>query len=147
MKRILVCTDGEEQTKRAEEQALVLAELFSAHVTGLYVQSTHLSKFTHEIYAVNRNECRDHLDAELQKEGAAALIALGRKCASRGILYEPRMRQGDVAEEIISEASQGSYDLLIMGAKLLSSWRERLESINVPLHVFKRSPVPMLFVR
>lgn len=147
MKRILVCTDGEEHTKNAEEQALLLAERFSAHVTGLYVQSTHLSKFTHEIYAVNRNECRDHLDSELQKEGVAALDALGRICASRGIVYEPRMRQGDIAEEIVSEASQGSYDLLIMGAKLLSSWRKRLESVNVPLHVFKRAPVPMLFVR
>jgi len=147
MKTILVCTDGEEHTLKAEEHAVDLAQLLGAAVTGLYVQSTFLRKFTHEIYAVNRNECREHLDTELRREGTAALEALGRRCADRGISYEPRMRQGDVADEILEEASAGIYDLMVMGAKLLSSWRGRLESVNVPLDVFKRAPLPMLFVR
>jgi nucleotide-binding universal stress UspA family protein len=56
------------------------------------------------------------------------------------------MRQGDVADEIVGEASTG-YDLLVMGARRHESWRSRLESVNVPLAVFKRAPLPMLFVR
>jgi len=147
MERILVCTDGEEQTLKAEERAVELAERFGATVTGLYVLSPFLKKFTHEIYAVNRNECRAHLDASLKREGEMALEALGKRCAARGVPYVPRMRHGEIADEIVSEAAEGGYDLLIMGAKLLKNWRERLESYKVPEDVFKRAPIPMMFVR
>jgi nucleotide-binding universal stress UspA family protein len=146
MKRILVCTDGEPHTIGAEGHTLDLAAQSGAAVTGLYVQSTFLEKFTHEIYAVGRNECRAHLDREILAQGQAALDALGRRCAERGIPFEARMRQGDVADEIVGEASTG-YDLLVMGARRHESWRSRLESVNVPLAVFKRAPLPMLFVR
>jgi len=147
MKRILVCTDGEDHSTRAEEHAILIAAAFGASITGLYVRSTHLTKFTHEIYAVGRNECRDHLDAQLAKEGTAALDALGRRCIERGVSYESKMLQGDIAEEIVKEASESPYDLLVMGTKLLGNWRERIESANVPLQVFKRAPLPTLFVR
>jgi nucleotide-binding universal stress UspA family protein len=147
MQRILVCTDGEEHTLKAQEHAVTLAEQFRASVMGLYVQSPFLKKFTHEIYAVNRNECCQHLDDSLRREGLEALEALQQRCAQRGVTYNSKIREGDIAEEIISEASTGGYDLLIMGAKLLGNWRERLESVNVPLAVFKRAPIPMLFVR
>ncbi|MFO7612389.1 MAG: universal stress protein [Clostridia bacterium] len=147
MKRILVCTDGENHTLRAEEKAIELAERFGSKIIGLYVQSTFLEKFTHEIYAVNRNECRDHLNRELIKEGNAALEALARRCTALNVPFEARMRQGDIAVEIIREASEGGYDLLVMGAKLLKTWRERIESYNVSLRVFKEACVPMLFIR
>lgn len=147
MERILVCTDGEEHTVKAEEHAVALAVRFGASLTGLYVQSNFLTKFTHEIYAVNRNECRRHLDDALRNEGLAAIDALGRRCRESGVAYEPKIREGDIAEEIISEASQGAYDLLVMGARLLGSWRERIESFNVAQDVFRRAPLPMLFVR
>lgn len=147
MQRILVCTDGEEHTLKAEEHAIVLAERFGASVMGLYVQSPFLKKFTHEIYAVNRNECRQHLDDALRREGLLALEAFGRRCAKRGLSYFSRIREGDIVEEIVDEASTGGYDLLVMGAKLLDTWRSRLESVNIPLAVFKRAPIPMLFVR
>jgi nucleotide-binding universal stress UspA family protein len=147
MKLILVCTDGEEHTVKAEEHAMVLAKQFGARLTGLYVQSPFLKKFTHEIYAVNRNECARHLDEALHNEGVLALECLGQRCAENGVSYDSQMREGDIVEEIIDEASHGGYDLLIMGAKLLDTWRSRLESVNVPLAVFKRSPIPMLFVR
>lgn len=147
MQRILICTDGEEHSLKAEEHAITLGERFGASVMGLYVQSPFLKKFTHEIYAVNRNECRQHLDDALRREGLLALEALGRRCAERGVTYNSSIREGDIVEEIVSEASTGRYDLLIMGAKLLGTWRERLESVNIPLAVFKLAPIPMLFVR
>jgi nucleotide-binding universal stress UspA family protein len=146
MKRVLVCTDGEPHSLRAEAHAVELASHAGATVAGLYVQSTFLEKFTHEIYAVGRNECRAHLDREIEAQGRAALEALARRCAERNIPFLARVRRGDVAEEIVSEASAG-YDLLVMGAQRHESWRRRLESVNVPLAVFKRAPLPMLFVR
>lgn len=147
MKRILVCTDGEEHTHGAESQAMELARALGASIVGLYVLSPYLKKFTDEIYAVNRNECRAHLDDSLRREGDAALAALGRQCAERGLEYSPLMRYGDIADEIVDEAAGGDYLMLVMGSKLLKGWRERLESCNVAQDVFRRVTAPVLFVR
>ena len=56
MKRILVCTGSEPHTLGVENPAVELAARFGAAVTGLFVQSTFLKKFTHEIYAQYANE-------------------------------------------------------------------------------------------
>lgn len=147
MKRILICTDGEEHTVKAEEHAVVLGTCLPAHVTALYVQSNFLHKFVHEIYAVGRNECRAHIDSSLHREGLEALETFGRRCASRGVSFELRVRYGDIADEIIRESSEGQHDLVIMGSKLLTTLRRRLESVNVAMEVFKKTPIPALFVR
>lgn len=147
MKQILICTDGENHSVKAENYAVTLACCLPASLTGLYVQSTFLHKFVHEIYAVGRNECKDHIDTSLRTEGIEALASLGRRCEQHDIILHSKIRKGDVAEEIIAEIRDSQYDLLVMGAKLLTSWRNRLESVNVSLDIFKQSPIPVLFVR
>jgi nucleotide-binding universal stress UspA family protein len=147
MKNILVCTDGEEHTLPAMAKALEIARPFGARLTGLYVLSPYLKKFTHEIYAVGREECRDHLDASLAREGGEALAQFERLCGEAGVACRTLTRNGEVADEIVAEASEGGYDMLVMGAKLLKKLMERIESVNVPQDVFKRCPIPMLFVR
>lgn len=147
MKNILVCTDGEEHTQKAIEKAMEIAKPFGARLTGLYVLSPYLKKFTHEIYAVGRDECRDHLDASLAKEGGEALAVFEWMCGHAGVACRTLMRNGEVADEIVAEAVEGGYDMIVMGAKLLKNLMERIESVNVPQDVFKRCPIPMLFVR
>jgi len=147
MQHILVCTDGEEHSITAETESILLARALAASITGLYVLSPYLKKFTDEIYAVGRNECRDHLDRELYRVGSEALASFSSRCATANIEYASLIRYGYVADEIIAEASTGTYRMLIMGAKLLTTWRERLVSMNVTADVFKKSPIPMYFVR
>lgn len=147
MQRILVCTDGEEHSVKAESEAILIAQSLGAGVTGLYVLSPYLKKFTHEIYAVGRDECRAHLDRELLREGSAGLASFAARCATAGLECSTLIRDGYVADEILAEASSGGYRMLVMGAKLLATWRERLVSVNVPEEVFRKSTIPMLFVR
>lgn len=147
MQKILLCTDGEEHTRKAEDVALQMARQFNARVVGLYVLDPFLKKFTHEIYAVNREACREHLDKHLQQEGEQALQALQEKSAAAGVQVETKMRSGPPEEEILAEIQEGGYDLLVMGAKLLTTWRERWESVNLPKKLFLQAPLPMLFVR
>jgi len=147
VQKLLVCTDGTELARRAEDLALTLAGQFQAQLTGLYVVDPFLKKFTHEIYAVNREACRDHLDKLLRQEGEQALASLQARCAFAGVAFIPKVRQGPPEEEILNEIQEGGYDLLIMGAKLLKSWRERLESVNLPKKIFSQAPISMLFVR
>ncbi len=147
MQRLLLCTDGDELANRAEAMALKLAGQFQAQLIGLYVVDPFLKKFTHEIYAVNREACRDHLDKLLRQEGEQALAALQAKCAEAGVTFLPKLRHGPPEEEILQEIKEVEYDLVIMGAKLLQSFRERLESVNLAKKIFSRAPIPMLFVR
>ena len=70
---ILFCVDGEPHTEKALRHALLLTGALSANLTALHVVDPYLEKYTHEIYAVGRNECRAHLDQSLRKEGLSAL--------------------------------------------------------------------------
>lgn len=144
---ILVCTDGEEHTSKAEEYALTLAKKFNATLAGLYVIDPFLKKFTNEIYAINRDECREHLDQSLKNEGEAALRNLSRKAESVGISTLTKMRYGDPEEEILNEMKDIKYDIVVMGGKLLKGWKERFESFNLSERVSKKSPLPILIVR
>jgi nucleotide-binding universal stress UspA family protein len=147
VKKLLICTDGEELAHRAEDQALHLAQRFAAHLVGLYVVDPFLQKFTFEIYAINREACREHLEKQLRQEGEKALAALQAKCAAAGVAFAAKLRYGHPEEEILREIQEGGYDLVIMGAKLLQTWRERLESVNLARKIFQLAPIPMLFVR
>ncbi|MDI1472347.1 MAG: universal stress protein [Thermodesulfovibrio sp.] len=147
IRKILLCTDGEEHSKKAEQYAICLAEKFESTIVCLFVVNPFLKKFTNEIYAINRNECRAHLDRAIQTEGKIALDNFQRLAQERQINTISKMRYGDPAEEILKEIKENSYDLIIMGAKLLKGWKMKFESFNLPEKIFKSSPIPMFFVR
>lgn len=147
MKKILLCTDGEEQTKKAEEYALTISLGIGASVTALHVVDPFLKKYTNEIYAVNRDECREHLDKSLQAEGEAAVAAFAARAAETGLSVSVLLRYGDPTEEILKELDDNSYDMVVMGSKVLKGWKERFESFKLSEKVFRKCPIPLLVVR
>lgn len=147
MKKILLCTDGEEHTVRAVEYAITLAEQSKAEIVGLYVVNPFLKRYTNEIYAVNRNECREYLDRALQKEGEEAVNKFMAKAKTKEVAAYAKIRYGDTEQEILREIDEGGYDIVILGAKLLKGWKERFESFSLPERIFRKSPISMVFVR
>jgi nucleotide-binding universal stress UspA family protein len=147
IKKILICTDGEKHSAKAEDCSISLAKQYGAQLVALYVVNPFLKKFTNEIYAVNRDECRDHLDRELSKEGKEALSNLKKKAAKHDVQVIQLIMNGSPEEIIVAEAAKGKYDMVILGAKLLRKWKERFESFNLPEKVFRDISVPVLFVR
>lgn len=147
LQRILFCSDDEPHTRKAEDYALLLAKLSSADLVAVYVVDPYLKKFTNEIYAVSRDECRDLLDRGLRAEGAKALGDFSARASAEGIPLQTKMRYGDRVEEILKETQEAEYDLVIMGGKILRNWKERFESVNLPYEVFKAITIPLLVVR
>ncbi len=147
IQRLLLLTDGESHTARAEEYALILASALSAELVALYIVEQHLKKFTHEIYAVNRNECRAHLDNALKAEGEAGLEQFTEKARQAGVALTTRILYGEpekvVAETIVSDG----FDMVILGAKHLEGWWQRFESCNLPGRIFRSIDCPLLFVK
>lgn len=149
MKHILLCIENDPQSERAEDYAIWLSLTTACLITALHVVDPFLKKFTHEIYAVNRDECRQYLDRELTAEGNIALARFLQKAHQANLNPTPEtlLKNGDPEEIILTELSSNKYDLLIMGAKLLSNWKSRFESYKLSERIFRKSPVNMLFVR
>jgi nucleotide-binding universal stress UspA family protein len=145
MQRILLCVDGESHTEKALRHALLLTGALSTNLTALHVVDPYLEKYTHEIYAVGRNECRAHLDQSLRKEGLAALADFAEKAAAAGVAAATELADGDRAEVIVARAP--NFDLVVIGGSVLEGWYQRFESRNLPEQLFRRLATPLLIVR
>jgi nucleotide-binding universal stress UspA family protein len=105
MKTILACTDGSRHAMGALKFTAEIAKPAKSRVTVLYVA----------------------------REGCAALpecgdiVQRGREVLEKaGVKAETRIREGPAAEEILREAREKDYDLIVMGHKGKSSVREFL---------------------
>ncbi len=147
IRKILLCTDGEEQTAKAEDFAVGIARSTGAIICSLYVINPFLKKFATEIYAVGRDEYRDYIDKTLHEEGNKALKEFGDKACDQKVKVIKKMRYGSPEEEILQEMEDEGYDLVVIGSRLLADWRSRFESYNLPEKVFKKAGRSVVFVR
>mgnify|MGYP001263269185 CR=1 FL=1 len=116
MGRVLVCTAGKEPGLAAVECGGRVANLIRAEVTVLHVMSQIAG--------------RPALPPDVLEDPEAAAQVLMEHHAPEGVCLEeamdiltglevparPLVRHGPVVEEILDEARQGAYDLLVIGA-------------------------------
>lgn len=144
--RILLCVDGEPHSELACQQALAFLRSGAA-VDALYVVDPYLQKFTCEIYAVNRDECRAHLERSLAAEGEAALDAFVARAAAAGFQVGRLLQYGAPEEVIPQLVTAAGYDLVILGGKRFKSRYERWTSRDLPGRLDGRLSVPVLLCR
>lgn len=144
--RILLCLDGEPHTESACAHALALARTGPA-LDALYVVDPYLKKFTHEIYAANRDECRAHLDRSLAAEGEAALDAFVARAQEAGVDVGRLLQFGEPEEVIPQLVTTGGYDLVVLGGKRFSGRYERWTSRDLPGRLDGKFAVPVLLCR
>jgi nucleotide-binding universal stress UspA family protein len=145
--RILLCVDGEPHTDAAVALALELARVHGAALDALHVVDPYLKKFTDEIYAVNRDECREHLDRALAAEGDMALDAFAAKAAAAGITAGCLQQAGPPDELIPQLVAAGGYDLVVLGGKRFATRYARWASRDLPGRLDGKLAVPVLLVR
>jgi nucleotide-binding universal stress UspA family protein len=144
--RILLCLDGEPHSEVACARALDLAH-DGAALDALYVVDPYLKKFTTEIYAANRDECRAHLDRSLAAEGDAALDAFIAQAQAAGISVGRLLQHGEPEAVIPQLATAGGYDLIVLGGKRFSGRYERWTSRDLPGRLDGKFAVPVLLCR
>lgn len=144
---ILLCVDGEPHTAVAVAHALDLARTHGAQLDALYVVDPYLKKFTHEIYAANRDECRAHLDRSLAAEGEAALDEFEGLARSAGITVGRLLDHGEPEKLIPQRIEAGGYDLLVLGGKRFFSRYQRWTSRDLPGRLDGRLDIPVLLCR
>lgn len=145
MRKILLCTDGESHSKAAEELAIKLASQFGSKLVCLYVVNSYPKKFTNEIYAVNRDECRIYLDRSQTEEGIEAFKSIENRIKDSKIDFESKLRYGIPYEEILKEIEEEDYDIIVMGKRKFKGYIDKIRSFNLPKKIFESSPITVVF--
>lgn len=130
--KILVPVDGSEYSGMAVEKVLDLAKKYKAEVTVLNVNSP--------ISALFDTPKQSKKDAEgIAKKAAAPLAKARIKSKAVGAI-------GDPADEIITMAEKGKFDLIVMGSRGLAV-SERFLVGSVTQKVVEHSPCSVLVVK
>ncbi len=124
MQRILIATDGSDHAEKVIDKGLVLAEALDAKVTvmtvvGEYIFSPRVSvQFTDD----NWKQINQHLKEEAEELVAKAAGPFKEK----GLTVETKVVIGHQApaDAICEEASEGNYDLVMVGSRGLRGVKE-----------------------
>ncbi len=137
-KRILIPTDGSENTKAAITQGLELARVMGSEVTALYVvDQASFVNFPMDATVVS-------IYSLLEKEGKDAVDYVVNEGQKLGVKVTPKVVEGSPAKKIVDEAE--NYDLVVMGT-LGRTGISKLLLGSVAERVVRFAPCPVLVVR
>jgi nucleotide-binding universal stress UspA family protein len=125
IRRVLICDSGAPEAKIIDRATAQLPDLFdgSANVTILHVMS-HMSAAPGVDGRFLRADVND-LIGEQAPEGVIFTHDLA-VLAKSGVQAVAKVRHGRVVDEVLSEAREGDYDLVILGAHAGTGWRRIL---------------------
>jgi nucleotide-binding universal stress UspA family protein len=141
MKKILLATDGSENSRHALDEALELAQAAGATVTIVYVRHTPLPVLGDPFY-------QRSLSAELRRANEAVTVA-SAVADSLDVQAETEVLEGDPAGRILELARARDVDLIVVGSRGLgpiagallgSVSREVVHRADRPVLVAARRP-------
>jgi nucleotide-binding universal stress UspA family protein len=148
IKNVLVAVDGSENSDRALDFGLDLAEKYEATVTVLNVsESPAMGAVPLEPTTVSGDSMvlfsKDlrRLHEEILSRAVARAKELNRK-----VFVSSKLREGDPAMEIVAEAKEGRFDIVVVGHRGSGRVREIFLG-NISEKVSHLSPCPVVIVR
>ena len=148
IKNVLVAVDGSENSDRALNFALDLAEKYGAAVTILNVSESPAmgavpiepTTVSGESMVVFAKDLRRFHEEILSKAIARA------RAVKPSVSVSSKLREGDPALEIVAEAKEGLVDVVVVGHRGLSRVREIFLG-NISEKVAHLAPCPVVIVR
>lgn len=153
-KTILVAVDGSEQSKKALNYALELAEKFEGKVTLIHVYSS-VVPITPSMDTISTPPTipphaspaiAAKLAEEVKQNAERILDEAEHVVKKRGVSVEKVLREGDAVREIAAVAQEGKFDLVVVGHRGLSKLRELFLGA-VSEGVSHKAPCPVLIVK
>ncbi len=137
--KILVPLDGSVHSGRALEASIELAKKHGSKVSLFTVYSlTGAAGPGRETYLMMVERARDSCRRILAEAEA--------KVKSEGIEVDTQFKEGDAVQEIVKKSKEGEFDLIVMGARGLSTIKKILIG-SVSEGVIKRASCPVLIVK
>ena len=153
-KKILVPLDGSEHSLRALKIAVQIAKKFEAKITLIHVYSVGIrpvvmpepTTLTPIGVPVMAPTDVSKIAEATRKAGAAILADGEEKVKAEGIEVETLLKEGHSVQEIVKTAKEGSFDLIVIGARGISKIREIILG-SVSDGVVHNAPCPVLVVK
>jgi nucleotide-binding universal stress UspA family protein len=146
IKNILVAVDGSENSDRALEFALDLAEKYSAAVTVLNVsESPSMGAVPIEPTTIS-GESMVMFAKDLRKFHEEILSVAHAREAKPNVVVSSKLREGNPAMEIVAEAKEGLIDVVVVGHIGLGRVREIFLG-NISQKVAHLAPCSVVIVR
>ena len=136
IKKILVALDGSENSKRCLDVGIYLARQSDSKLTGIHV----ICKIPKEFQKL------EYPEKPLLIEADKIMDYSKKRSAKNGILFEKKISFGDVGPEIVRFAKALDYDLIIIGARGISSIKEIFLG-SVSNYVLHKSKIPVMIVK
>jgi nucleotide-binding universal stress UspA family protein len=136
--RILVAVDGSESAKKAFEKSIYLAQRCNSKLDVIHV-------VLDSTYGGDSATTFDLID-ELKEKGKKLLEQCKSQAESNNVEVETFLKLGDYAQVIIDTASENNYDLIVMGSRGLSVFKELLLG-SVSFKVMHHAKCPVMVVR
>jgi nucleotide-binding universal stress UspA family protein len=139
--KILVAVDGSQQSNRALKEAVRIAKFINGTITLIHVYSRDPS--SSQLISASQQ-----LSQILKDNGEAALEAAKKLVSTEceTVNVDTILLEGDAAEKIVETAHNGSFDLVVLGARGLSKLSGLILG-SVSQGVIKNSPCPILIVK
>ncbi len=144
IRKILVPTDFSTYAELAVEEALEVAEAFSASITLFHAYELPLP-MSDGAYAFATAEALREIEGSAQTSLAAAKADLLRRWPGQSDAIGTTLALGSPASRIVEEAQTGGYDLIVMGTHGRTGLRHLLIG-SVAERVVRTSSVPVLTV-
>lgn len=151
--RILIAVDGSTASLNAVETLGALFDLRSAEVCLMHVAETPWIQWgvEEENWTTSSEEDQESSEAgvmekELVREGEVAIEQARDLLRTHRISITTRIDEGNPANEILSEAERGQYDLIVLGATGTRDLKHRMLG-SVSAKVAWDAPCSVLIVR
>jgi len=153
-KKILVPLDGSEHSTRALEKATQIAKKFEGKITLIHAYSVSVQPVmlpepaamsTPGIPVLTAGEVTLVADAA-RKAGNNILLDGEARVKAEGVEVEKLLVEGHAVQEIVRVAKEGSFDLIVMGARGLSKIKVMLLG-SVSDAVIHHAACPVLVVK
>lgn len=138
-RRILVPTDGSEETGEAVEHAIDIAKQYGAEVHALYVVDRHGLPTTDV-------DMIEEFVEQAETEGAAAVKSVADAAEAAGVEAVTAVVGGHPSDEIIDYATDNDVDLIVMGTHGRSGLRHFMLG-SVAEKVVRHANDPVMLVR
>jgi nucleotide-binding universal stress UspA family protein len=150
-KKILIPVDGSEGSQLTLKHAAKLAEALGAEITVIHVlhfpaQLEVNSGKLGEAGILLRDQIKENVRSQIEEHAQEIIKKAREDCLTYNITFQDKLVWGEPANEIIQEAQQGKYDLIVIGSRGLSEiigWVMGSVSQKVAWH----AKCPVLVVR
>lgn len=150
--RILVAVDGSENSRRALNHAVELAEKFEARITLIHVYSPILpllpasNALSSPTVTTASAVVAAKIAEDARKLGNKILEDAETIVKARGISVEKVLKEGDAVKEIVAETERGGFGLVVVGHRGMSKLGELLLG-SVSEGVGHKAPCPVMIVK